>query len=136
MRLGIGAAIIGGTAAAMLGLGAIPAAAAGATTCPSDGWITRWDRCTKLDNGILSMSTTTTGNYVSVNYYRTKSGSLTAKLGYERSSVNYWWANQNMTTAPFHYNKSSGISASCSAIIGKLYTSGGVTYTTPASDPC
>ncbi|MFF5977002.1 hypothetical protein ACFY7C_36435 [Streptomyces sp. NPDC012769] len=89
-----------------------------------------------MTNGILSIYPTSNGNAVMVNYYRTGGGALTAKLGYERSSVNSWWAFQNMNTVPFHYSQQKGLTASCSPIIGKLYTSGGATYTTPAADPC
>ncbi|GGT21834.1 hypothetical protein [Streptomyces purpureus] len=136
MSSGIRAAVIGATAAAMLGLGTVPAYAGGATSCPSDGWITKGGRCTKMSNGILSAYTTNTGNYIKVNYYRTGGGALTAKLGYERHSANNWWGFQNMNSVPFHYEQSTGLTASCSAIIGKLYTSGGATYTTPAAQPC
>ncbi|MFF9870144.1 hypothetical protein ACF1G0_33000 [Streptomyces sp. NPDC013953] len=41
-----------------------------------------------------------------------------------------------MTYTPFHYEESTGNTASCSSMIGKLYTSGGTTYATPPVDPC
>ncbi|GAA4043867.1 hypothetical protein GCM10022233_11430 [Streptomyces shaanxiensis] len=119
-----------------LGLNAIPASAAGATSCPSDGTITRWDRCTSLDNGVLSVSTTSAGNYVDVNYYRTGGGSLSAKLGYERSGNSVYSGFINMSNTPFHYSRSWSPSASCAAFYGKLVTSGGTTYITPPADPC
>lgn len=64
---------------------AASASAAGPTSCPRDGYITRGDRCTSLSNGVLSVQTVSAGNYVAVNYYRSSGGSLSAKLGYERS---------------------------------------------------
>ncbi|MFF7441110.1 hypothetical protein [Streptomyces sp. NPDC008122] len=132
----IRAAVVCGAAAAMLGLGVTPASAAGAKSCPSDGWITRWDRCSTLSNGVLSVSTNTTGTSVGVAYWRSSGGALTAKLGYERNSTNYWFPYRNMSTVPLLYQEQASITASCGAIIGKLYTSGGATYTTPAADPC
>ncbi|MFI9617082.1 hypothetical protein ACIHCM_36410 [Streptomyces sp. NPDC052023] len=82
------------------------------------------------------MSTTTSGNWARVNYYRESGGSLTAKLGYERSGTNVWSASINMSNTPFHYERSWSPSASCAVIYGKLLTSGGTTYVTPPADPC
>lgn len=115
---------------------ATPAAAAGATSCPSDGYISRGDRCTSLDNGVLSVRTVSAGNYITVNYYRKSGGSLSAKLGYERSGSSTYSSYINMSTAPFHYERSWSVSASCSVVYGKLLTSGGTLYVTPAADPC
>ncbi|MEV8626496.1 hypothetical protein [Streptomyces sp. NPDC051079] len=129
-------AAVAAAAASLLGLGAGPAFASGATSCPSDGVLGGSARCSTLSNGVLSAYSTSAGNYIKVNYYRSGGGALTAKLGYERSSVNNWWGFQNMNTVPFHYEQSAGISASCTPMIGKLYTSGGTTYTTPPVDPC
>ncbi|MEU6884701.1 hypothetical protein ABZ918_05665 [Streptomyces viridosporus] len=136
MRSGIRAAIVGAAAVATLGLNAVPASAAGPTSCPRDGEITRWDRCTALSNGVLSVHTVKDGSHVRVNYYRTGGGSLTAKLGYERSGTSVFSANINMSTAPFHYERSWSTSTSCSAFYGKLLTSGGTLYITPPADPC
>lgn len=111
------------------------ASAAGATSCPRDGYITRADRCTTLSGGILSVSTSSPGDHVNVNYYRTSSGSLSAKLGYERSGTSGYSAFINMST-PMHYNRSFTYSKSCAAVYGKLLTSGGTLYVTPAADPC
>ncbi|MFD0141451.1 MULTISPECIES: hypothetical protein [unclassified Streptomyces] len=133
---GIRAAVVGAAAAAMLGLVTVPAQAAGATSCPSDGDLPGSARCSSLSNGVLSTYSTSTGNYVHVAYYRKSGGSLTAKLGHERSSVNNWWAYQNMSSVPFHYEQMKGLTASCSPMIGKLYTSAGATYSTPPVDPC
>ncbi|SMF59208.1 hypothetical protein SAMN02745830_04676 [Streptomyces sp. Amel2xC10] len=85
---------------------------------------------------MLSVRTVQTGNYVAVNYYRSGGGSLTAKLGYERSGSSTYSSNINMSNAPFHYERSWSPSASCSAVYGKLLTSGGTLYLTPAADPC
>ncbi|MEU7697561.1 hypothetical protein [Streptomyces sp. NPDC039028] len=120
---------------ASVSLAAAPSAlAAGATSCPRDGYITMGDRCTTLTGGILSVSVST-GNYTNVNYYRTSSGSLSAKLGYERSGVSGYSSYINMST-PMHYNKTFTFSQSCAAVYGKLLTSGGSLYITPAADPC
>ncbi|MGW7287578.1 hypothetical protein ACWGH4_19050 [Streptomyces sp. NPDC054847] len=135
MRSGIRATVVGAAAAAMLGLGALPANAA-VTSCPSDGHLPGGARCSKLSNGVLSAHTTSRGDYIMVGYYRASGGSLTAKLGWERHSTNNWWAYQNMSNTPFHYDKQTGLTASCSAMIGKLYTSGGSSYATPPVDPC
>ncbi|MFB8771465.1 hypothetical protein [Streptomyces broussonetiae] len=115
---------------------ATPAAAAGATSCPSDGYITRWDRCTSLSNGVLSLRTVSAGNYITVNYYRSSGSSLSAKLGYERSGSSVYSSYINMSTTPFHYERSWSVSASCAVVYGKLLTSGGTLYVTPAADPC
>ncbi len=136
MQSGARAAIVGVAALAALGINAVPASAAGATSCPSDGRITQWDRCTSLSNGVLSVRTQTSGNYVTVNYYRTGGSSLSARLGYERSGSSVYSGFINMTSAPFHYERSWNVSASCSAFYGKLVTSGGTTYITPPADPC
>ncbi|MFE7549210.1 hypothetical protein [Streptomyces gardneri] len=128
------------TAAAMTAalslVAATPASAAGATSCPRDGKITPFDRCTSLTNGVLSVSTVKAGNYVSVNYYRTGGSSLSAKLGYERSGSTVYSGYINMSSAPFHYNRSWSYSANCASVYGKLLTSGSTLYVTPAADPC
>jgi hypothetical protein len=136
MRKVIRGAVLGTVAALALGINVSPASAAGATSCPSDGYITRGDRCTKLSNGILSVRTVSAGNYVAVNYYRTGGSTLTAKLGYERNGSNTWSGFITMNQTPFHYERSWSPSASCSVVYGKLLTSGGTTYVTPAADPC
>ncbi|WP_328884722.1 hypothetical protein [Streptomyces sp. NBC_00299] len=115
---------------------AAPAAAAGATSCPSDGYISRWDRCTTISNGVLSVRTVSAGNYITVNYYRGSGGSLSAKLGYERSGNSTYSGYINMSNTPFHYERNWSVSANCSAVYGKLLTSGGTLYVTPAADPC
>jgi hypothetical protein len=115
---------------------AASASAAGPTSCPRDGYITRGDRCTSLSNGVLSVQTVSAGNYVAVNYYRSSGGSLSAKLGYERSGSTTYSSYIDMSAAPRHYERSWSFSASCSAIYGKLLTSGGTLYVTPAADPC
>jgi hypothetical protein len=112
------------------------ASAAGPTTCPSDGYITKGDRCTTLSNGVLSVRTVSAGNYAAVNYYRKDGGSLSAKLGYERSGSTTYSSYINMSTTPFHYERSWSYSASCAVVYGKLLTSGGTLYITPAADPC
>jgi hypothetical protein len=136
MRSGIRAAIVGAVAVAALGLNVAPSSAAGATSCPRDGHITDGDRCTTLDNGVLSVGTVSAGNYVRVNYYRTGGGSLSAKLGYECSGSSVYSGFINMNNTPFHYERSWSPSASCAAFYGKLVTSGGTTYITPPADPC
>ncbi|MFE3126302.1 hypothetical protein ACFXHD_23100 [Streptomyces hydrogenans] len=136
MKIGMRAAAVGIATAAMLGVGVLPAAAAGPTSCPSSGNIDSWSKCSSLGNGVLYISTTKTGNYVLVNYYRASGSALTAKLGWERGGVNNWWANRDMSTVPLHYSKQAGISASCAVIIGKLLTTGGSSYATPPVDPC
>ncbi|MEV5436512.1 hypothetical protein AB0K80_10815 [Streptomyces sp. NPDC052682] len=123
--------------AASVSLVAAPSAsAAGATSCPRDGYITKGDRCTTLSNGVLSVGTVSAGNWVSVNYYRKDGGSLSAKLGYERSGSTVYSSYINMSTAPMHYERSWSYSASCAVVYGKLLTSGGTLYITPAADPC
>ncbi|MFJ8295364.1 hypothetical protein [Streptomyces sp. NPDC094447] len=82
------------------------------------------------------MSTNRTGSLADLAYWRASGGALTAKMGYERNGTNHWFANRNMNTVPLLYQDVTAISASCNAIIGKLYTTGGTTYTTPAIDPC
>ncbi|MFB7454972.1 hypothetical protein [Streptomyces sp. NPDC056194] len=71
-----------------------------------------------------------------MNYYRTGSGSLSAKLGYERSGVSGYSSYINMSTAPFHYNKTFTLSQSCATVYGKLLTSGDTLYVTPGAVPC
>ncbi|OKJ52379.1 hypothetical protein AMK27_31775 [Streptomyces sp. CB02009] len=88
-----------------------------------------------MSNGVLS-TYAATGSYVMVNYYRASGGSLTARLGHERNGTNSWWAYENMSTVPRHYSQQRSLTASCSVIIGKLYTSSGATYATPPVDPC
>ncbi|AJF70378.1 hypothetical protein [Streptomyces vietnamensis] len=122
---------------ASVSLAAAPSAfASGATSCPRDGYITPGDRCTTLSGGILSIQTSSPGSSVYVNYYRTGSGSLSAKLGYERSGVSGYSSYINMSTTPFHYGKLFTYSNSCAVVYGKLLTSGGALYVTPAADPC
>jgi hypothetical protein len=108
----------------------------GATECPREGYITRGDRCTSLDNGVLSVRTVSAGNYITVNYYRSSGGSLSAKLGYERSGRSIYSSSINMSTTPRHYSHEWSVSASCAVVYGKLLTSGGTLYVTPAADPC
>ncbi|MFE9629240.1 hypothetical protein [Streptomyces sp. NPDC006527] len=115
---------------------ATPAAAAGPTSCPSDGYITRGDRCTSLSNGVLYVGTVSAGNWIHVNYYRSSGGSLSAKLGYERSGSSVYSSYINMSTTPSHYERTWSVSASCAVVYGKLLTSGGTLYVTPAADPC
>jgi hypothetical protein len=115
---------------------ATPAAAGGMTSCPSDGYVTSGDRCTSLSNGVLSVHTVSAGNYITVTYYRSSGGSLSAKLGYERSGSSIYSSYINMSTAPQYYERSWSVSASCAVVYGKLATSGGSLYVTPAADPC
>lgn len=115
---------------------AAPAFASGATTCPRDGFITKGDRCTSLSNGVLSVGTVAAGNYVGVNYYRTGGSALSAKLGYERSGSSVYSSYISMNTAPFHYYRGWSYSASCAVVYGKLLTSGGTLYVTPAAASC
>ncbi|MGW9499015.1 hypothetical protein ACWG5P_32470 [Streptomyces prasinus] len=108
---------------------------AGVTSCPSDGNPGGGQRCTKIGNGILSVRKA--GNtYFTTNYYRQDGGALTARNGVERSGTNHWAAFRNMGTVPFHYDNSWTLSASCSAVTGKLNTSGGDTYPTPPLPAC
>ncbi|GGX24614.1 hypothetical protein [Streptomyces lomondensis] len=134
VRSGIRAAVIGATAIASLGIGALPASAA-VTSCPNDGYITRGDRCTTLSNGYLSIHLANSGTYVHVGYYRKSGGSLTGKLGWERGGTNHWSSSINMSKTPFHYDESWSASKSCSATYGKLYASG-QTYATPPAYNC
>lgn len=124
------------TTASVSLLAATPAAAAGPTSCPSDGYISRGDRCTSISNGVLYIGTVSAGNYAAVNYYRSEGGSLSAKLGYERSGSSIYSSYINMSDTPRHYERNWSFSASCSVIYGKLLTSGGTLYVTPAADPC
>ncbi|MET8974652.1 hypothetical protein ABZX85_03445 [Streptomyces sp. NPDC004539] len=71
-----------------------------------------------------------------MNYYRTGGNSLSARLGYERSGSSVYSGFINMSSAPFHYERTWTVGASCSAFYGKLVTSGGTTYITPPADPC
>ncbi|WP_395361947.1 hypothetical protein ACHGLA_19935 [Streptomyces sp. YH02] len=89
-----------------------------------------------MSNGVLSAYSNGTGSLIMVNYYRKSGGSLTARLGYERNGTNNWWGYQNMSTVPLHYSQQKGLTAGCSVIFGKLYTSDGSTYATPPVDPC
>ncbi|MFE0737463.1 hypothetical protein [Streptomyces sp. NPDC058855] len=82
------------------------------------------------------MGTVSQGTYVNVNYYRTGGSALSAKLGYERSGSSVYSSYISMNSAPFHYNKSWSYSASCAVVYGKLLTSGGSLYITPAANPC
>ncbi|MGW8352341.1 hypothetical protein [Streptomyces wedmorensis] len=121
---------------ASVSLATAPSAfASGATSCPRDGYITKGDRCTTLTGGILSVRTSSPGSSVDVNYYRTSSGSLSAKLGYERSGSSVYSSYINMST-PMHYSKLFTYSSSCAVVYGKLLTSGGTLYVTPAAAPC
>ncbi|MFB7309929.1 hypothetical protein [Streptomyces sp. NPDC056192] len=102
--------------------------------CPSDGYITRWDRCTTLSNGIIIVNTDTNGDYIKTQYHKTGGSTVTAKLGYLRSGTNHWATSRSMS-AGMWYENSWSVSASCSVVNGLLY-SGGTTYQTPAADPC
>ncbi|MGW5128977.1 hypothetical protein ACWEQ7_34045 [Streptomyces sp. NPDC004069] len=74
------------TVAAMLplfGASSAFAAEAGAESpavsysCPSNGYVTNWDVCSKLDNGHLQLDETSNGNYISVWYHKTGGTSFT-----------------------------------------------------------
>lgn len=134
MLSGIRVTVVLATVVASLGLGALPALAA-VTSCPSDGYISRGDRCTTLSNGYLSIHLANTGSSVHVGYYRKSGGSLSGQLGYERGGSTVWSSSINMSSTPFHYDRTWSAGSSCSATYGKLYA-GGSTYVTPPAYNC
>ncbi|MGW9376885.1 hypothetical protein ACWHAO_02270 [Streptomyces albidoflavus] len=104
------------------------------TSCPRDGDPGGGQRCTTIGNGVLTVRGSST--YITVNYYRKSGGSLTARNGMERNGSNTWASYRNMNNTPFHYTNSFSLSSSCKSVIGKLNTSAGDTYPTPAYPPC
>ncbi|MFF8597514.1 hypothetical protein ACF065_01095 [Streptomyces sp. NPDC015232] len=118
-------------------LGAASTASAGTagaqvTTCPSDGYITRGDRCTTLSNGYLSIHLGDGGKTILVVYRKTGGSAITGKLGYLRSGNTHYKASQTITTSVEAYAQWAGVANPCYPTNGLLYTSG-TTYQTPAA---
>ncbi|MDV9186882.1 hypothetical protein R6L23_01335 [Streptomyces sp. SR27] len=118
-------------------LGGISTASAGSTgeqvtSCPGDGYITRGDRCTKLDNGYLSIHLGSGGSYANVVYRKTAGDPITGKLGFLRGGVISYKASQTISTSVEASAIWSGLANPCYPTNGVLYTSG-TTYTTPAA---
>ncbi|MBD0712432.1 MULTISPECIES: hypothetical protein [unclassified Streptomyces] len=102
------------------------------TSCPSDGYITKGDRCTKLSNGYLSIGLGNGGSYISVDYNKTGGSAITGKLGYLRGGSTYYKASQTISTSALAWGEWSGVANPCYPTNGLLYTSG-TTYQTPAA---
>ncbi|GGN43984.1 hypothetical protein GCM10012285_26120 [Streptomyces kronopolitis] len=109
-------------------------ASASSYSCPHDGYITNWDVCTSLGNGVLLMNSTSKGTYMDVSYDKTAGGSVSCKVGYLRSGSNHWSGTKTCSTsliASAHWSPS----ASCSPDVG-LLLAGGTTYQTPPTRKC
>jgi hypothetical protein len=104
-------------------------------TCPSDGYITRADRCTTLSNGILLISLGSNGTYINVSYDKKSGSAITGKLGYLRTGTNHWGPSKTITTTLIATQTWTGVANGCSPTNGLLY-SGSTTYQTPAADYC
>ncbi|GFE17126.1 hypothetical protein Sgleb_51730 [Streptomyces glebosus] len=110
------------------------AAAASGYSCPHDGYITNWDVCTEISNGVLLMNSTGKGTYIDVSYDKKSGGSVSCKVGYLRSGTNHWSSTKKCSTSLIA-SKQWSPSASCSPDVGLLY-SGGSTYQTPPMRKC
>ncbi|MFJ8982595.1 hypothetical protein [Streptomyces sp. NPDC102282] len=106
-----------------------------AWSCPSDGYITKYDRCTKLSNGVLMVGLADGGGTIETGYNKTGGSTVSAKLGYLRTGTNHWGASTSMAADRTYYKLWSGVGSACSGTNGLLY-SGGTTYQTPAADFC
>jgi hypothetical protein len=122
---------------------AVPAQANAATatltasdinSCPSDGYIDAWDRCTTLSNGILLINNGST--LAHVEYDKDGGSSIYAKLGYESAGTNHWASYQTMTAGGV-YDYDFSFSSNCYTREGLLYDSGsGSLFQTPSADSC
>lgn len=104
---------------------------AGPTECPRNGNPGGGQRCTVLDNGVLTVRNGGDRSFYTVNYYRTGGGSLTARNGVERSGNNTWAAFRNMSSTPFHYENSFSLGVNCAPVRGLIQPSGGSSSPTP-----
>ncbi|EDY54340.1 conserved hypothetical protein [Streptomyces sviceus ATCC 29083] len=104
------------------------------TSCPSNGYITNWDVCTKLSNGTLYLHETSKGTYVDVEYGKASGSSVSCKLGYLRSGTNHWSPTVTCSTS-YQQNYQWSPSATCNPDVGLLY-SGGTTFQTPPTKNC
>lgn len=109
-------------------------ATASSYSCPHDGYITNWDVCTELGNGVLLMNSSNKGTYIDVSYDKTGGGSVSCKVGYLRSGTNHWSGTKTCSTSLIASAQWSP-SASCSPDVGLLF-SGGTTYQTPPTRKC
>ncbi|MDI5966855.1 hypothetical protein POF50_031745 [Streptomyces sp. SL13] len=131
-------------AAAIIPVIAVPAQADAATSgamkpsgilsCPGDGEITAFDRCTTLSNGILLINNGETAAHVE--YDKTGGSSISARLGYESGGTNHYASYETMTTSGEIYQEDFSFSANCSTHEGLLNQSTGSLFTTPPADSC
>ncbi|MFE5037682.1 hypothetical protein ACWDFR_30145 [Streptomyces sp. 900105755] len=104
------------------------------TSCPSNGYITNWDVCTKLTNGTLYLHETSDHTYIDVEYGKVSGSSISCKLGYLRSGTNHWGPTTTCSTS-YQQNYQWSVSATCNADVGLLYASS-TTYQTPPTKGC
>jgi hypothetical protein len=119
--------------------GATSAHAAGAignvdTSCPSNGYITSGDVCTKLTNGTLYLHETSNENYIDIEYGKSGGSTVACTLGYQRNGKNIWAAATTCSTS-YQQNHQWSVAASCLPDVGLLLSSG-TTYQTPPSKSC
>ncbi|SED27182.1 hypothetical protein SAMN04490357_4344 [Streptomyces misionensis] len=89
------------------------------------------ERCTSLDNGILSVHQASNG-VVGTEYYKKSGSTISAKLGYSRSGTSHYASAVSIGSGQTkRVTWSLGASAYCSNIIGLM--SAGSTYQTPTS---
>ncbi|MFB7275441.1 hypothetical protein [Streptomyces sp. NPDC056244] len=139
MRISVSKVAIVAILALIPTLGGMSAASAGSEgeaavrlSCPSDGYITRGDRCTTLSNGVLQIGLGNGGSYVDVQYDKNSGGAISAQLGYLRAGSTHYTATETITTSVIANSSWSGLANPCYPTNGLLY-SGGTTYQTPAA---
>ncbi|WP_371670157.1 hypothetical protein OG985_22500 [Streptomyces sp. NBC_00289] len=108
--------------------------ASAVTYCDSSGYTATnepMERCTSLDNGILAVHQSSSGN-VGTEYYKKSGSTISIKLGYSRSGTSHYASAVSISSGQTKRNTwSLGASAYCSNIIGLM--SAGSTYQTPTS---
>jgi hypothetical protein len=132
-------------AALVLGSSLIAAAPAQAyTSCPSDGYVDRYNVCTKLTNGVLghhkSLNSGAYTQIVSTDYYKSGGSTIYRRLGFSAPFTDVptqWsgWANQSSGTDTFrkYYYESLNY---CNATQGLMEVSGSTVYKTPWTADC
>jgi hypothetical protein len=108
--------------------------ASAAPYCDSSGYSETsepMERCTSLDNGILTIHQGSSG-VIGTSYYKRSGSTISAKLGYSRSGTSHYASAVSISSGQTKAKTwSLGASAYCSNIIGLM--SAGSTYQTPTS---
>ncbi len=108
--------------------------ASAAPYCDSSGYSATnepVERCTSLDNGILTVHQGSSG-VMSTQYYKSGGSAISAKLGYSRSGTSHYASAVSISKGQTKsHSWSLGADAYCSNIIGLM--SSGSTYQTPTS---